>query len=238
MSVNACVGPPLRPRRQARHRPTAALAISIGTSWHRRRRNGRRDSAAIEAAIISSSAKTLAAPTLMVQEGGKSVVRTGGSVITNITRSESDGVIVTTTERDETGLSLDVEVARIDDNGFVTMAVSPRISVGVPTLDRPDGISLFNVDERKFQSGSIRLRDGQSLVLTGVITDQTRELGTKWPILGDMPVIGQFFRGSTTSRQKDELVIVVTPRILSDDAGGGFGYGNMQSLSIPPSSIR
>ena len=73
----------------------------------------------------------------------------------------------------------------------------------------------------------MRLRDGQSLILTGVINEQDRQQ-VKWPILGDIPLIGQLFRQSASSRVKDELVIIVTPRILDDDQGGSFGYGYQQ----------
>ena len=74
-------------------------------------------------------------------------------------------------------------------------------------------------------SGNIRLRDGQSLILTGVITESDREQVRKWPILGDMPLIGQLFRQSASSREKNELVVIVTPMVLDDDQGGRFGYG-------------
>ena len=75
------------------------------------------------------------------------------------------------------------------------------------------------------QSGSIRLRDRQTLILTGVIQESDRRQVQKWPILGDLPLIGQLFRGSSSTRQKNELVIVVTPTVLDDDNGGAFGYG-------------
>jgi len=52
-----------------------------------------------------------------------------------------------------------------------------------------------------------------------------------WPILGDMPLIGQFFRSSGSSRQKNELVILVTPRIIDDTNGGSYGYGYRPALS-------
>jgi type IV pilus assembly protein PilQ len=69
------------------------------------------------------------------------------------------------------------------------------------------------------------LRDRQTLVLTGVIQDQDKETARKWPILGDLPLIGQFFRSSGSSRVKNELVILVTPAIVDDEAGGSYGYG-------------
>jgi type IV pilus assembly protein PilQ len=58
-----------------------------------------------------------------------------------------------------------------------------------------------------------------------VISDLDRELVTKWPIVGDLPLVGQFFRSSGKSRNKRELVILVTPRVIDDSDGGSFGYG-------------
>ena len=71
----------------------------------------------------------------------------------------------------------------------------------------------------------MRVRDGQTLILTGVITDEDINQVSKWPILGDMPLIGQFFRNSNRIRKKNELVIMVTPRIVNDVEGGTYGYG-------------
>ena len=71
----------------------------------------------------------------------------------------------------------------------------------------------------------MRVRDGQTLILTGVISDEDFEVVSKWPILGDLPLLGQFFRKTTGSRNKSELVILVTPRIIDDEQGGTYGYG-------------
>ena len=74
-------------------------------------------------------------------------------------------------------------------------------------------------------TGNLRVRDGQTLLLTGVISDDVQAMVSKWPILGDIPFIGQFFRSSGTNRKKSELVIMVTPRIVNDLDGGTYGYG-------------
>jgi len=74
------------------------------------------------------------------------------------------------------------------------------------------------------------VRDGQTLILTGVITDADQQQIRKWHILGDIPLIGQFFRQSIGRRAKRELVILVTPRIIDDAQGGSFGYGYRPSL--------
>ena len=179
----------------------------------------------VQAAIESSSAKTLAQPTLLVQEGQEAEVVTGTSVITGVDRVDtSNGSTQFSYQRENAGLTLKVKVSKIDDNGFVSMDIAPEISVPQPA-GRDQGVPIFNISGRSLSSGTIRLRDRQTLVLTGVIQDQDREVVTKWPILGDLPLIGQLFRGSGSSRSKNELVILVTPAIVDDESGGSYGYG-------------
>ncbi len=179
----------------------------------------------IESVITSTSAKVLAQPTLLVQEGEKAKVETGESVITGVEKNESDnGTVTFTNDRQMAGLTLDLQVFKIDDNGFVTMKIKPSISVP-NSAGVQENVQIFNIDKRSLDSGRIRLRDGQSLILTGVIQDRQAERATKWPILGDMPIIGQFFRDSNSSRSKSELVVIVTPAVLDDNQGGTYGYG-------------
>ena len=193
----------------------------------------------LESAIVSSSAKTLAQPTLLIQEGHKAEVETGESVVTGVEEIEREnGTTATVPTRQNAGLKVDVDVTRIDDNGFVSLRVNPEISVAVPTGDNSQGYSIFNTSTRRLSSGQIRLRDGQSLILTGVITDSEREVANKWPIFGDLPVIGQLFRSSSSSREKNELVIIVTPRILDDQQGGTFSYGYQPSTAYSRDILR
>ena len=179
----------------------------------------------LEAVIESSSAKTLAAPTLLVQEGEGAKVETGTSVITGVTATETaNGSTQFQNTREVAGLRLNVDVERIDDNGFVTMSLSPSVSIPQPAGTQ-EGVQIFNITGRSLSSGRVRLRDKQTLVLTGVIQDSDRETVQKWPILGDLPFIGQMFRSSDSQREKQELVILVTPSIVDDAAGGTYGYG-------------
>ena len=185
----------------------------------------------LDAAIDSSSAKTLAQPTLLVQEGQEAEVQTGTSVITSVTTTDtSNGSTQFEYERENAGLNLKVKVSKIDDNGFVTMSVAPEISVPI-SAGQTNGVDIFNISGRSLSSGSIRLRDRQTLVLTGVIQEQDTATATKWPLLGDLPLIGQFFRASGSNSVKNELVILVTPSIINDDAGGSYGYGYLPGTS-------
>ena len=175
--------------------------------------------------IVASSAKTLAQPTLLVQEGEEAKVEAGESVITGRTTVEtSNGSTEFVFTRENAGLELGLKVSKIDDNGFVTMQVNPRISVPIGAGTQ-GGVPIYNLSGRNLESGSIRLRDRQTLILTGVIQESDRQQAQKWPILGDLPFVGQLFRSSSSTRQKTELVIVVTPTVLDDENGASYGYG-------------
>ena len=192
----------------------------------------------IESLVVSSNAKTLAQPTLLVQEGEKAVVRSGESVITGVEKTEgSNGSTQFSNTREDAGLTVNLEVEKIDDNGFVTMKLDPTISVPV-AAGVQENVQISNIVKRELSSGRIRLRDRQTLILTGVIQESDRELARKWPILGDLPFVGQLFRSSSSSRQKSELVIIVTPSILDDDNGGSYGYGYRPGTSAGRELVR
>jgi type IV pilus assembly protein PilQ len=109
----------------------------------------------------------------------------------------------------------------------VTFVLSPSVSAITDQERAPEGCgsNLNILSVRSLDTGALRVRDGQTLIMTGVISEFNREEVSKWPILGDIPLIGQFFRASSGRKEKRELVIMVTPRIVNDDQGGGFGYG-------------
>jgi len=123
------------------------------------------------------------------------------------------------------GLTFGAQVSKIDDNGFVTFKLSPAISAGI-RQELVQGCGLIDIlAVRSLDTGSSRVRDGQTLILTGVLSDRDIQNVAKWPVLGDLPLVGQFFRKSGGGREKRELVVMVTPRIINDSEGGTYGYG-------------
>jgi type IV pilus assembly protein PilQ len=190
---------------------------------------------------ISSGADTLAIAS-NTQAGGSAAIgrkfgnegfiTVGEQVITSFTTqsSTSGAPPVCTPVFGNAGLTFGARVSRIDDNGYVSFALSPEISAVVGTSVKVEGCGeIRTINKRRLDTGNLRVRDGQTLILTGVISDDVRATVSKWPILGDIPLIGQFFRFSGTNRRKTELVIMVTPRIIDDAEGGVYGYGYMPS---------
>ena len=107
-----------------------------------------------------------AQPTLLVQEGESAKVETGQNVITGISETETaNGSTQFQNTRENAGLTVELSVSKIDDNGFVTLNLTPEISVPVPAGVQ-QGVPIFDIAARKLESGDVRLRDGQSLILT------------------------------------------------------------------------
>ena len=76
------------------------------------------------------------------------------------------------------------------------------------------------------------MRDGQTLILAGIIQESDTETVTKWPILGDLPIIGALFRNTSGNKTRNEVIIVVTPQILDDSDASSFGYSYTPSPEV------
>lgn len=191
----------------------------------------RRFLSSLQANIINRNAKILTDPTLVVQEGETANVNITEEVVTNIrSETQSSGNQTTrtvTAEKGQAGLQLSVQVDRIDDNGFVSLRVNPIVrAVGAPQAltTGGDANTIRLLQERSLQSGLIRLRDGQTLIVSGIIRDQERVEASKIPFLGDLPIIGSLFRRTSKTSERAEVIVLLTPQILDDSDRSTFGY--------------
>jgi type IV pilus assembly protein PilQ len=176
----------------------------------------------LQAQIISGNGKILTDPTLVVQEGQKSSVNLTQDVFGGFKINSVAGTGATTSTREpiikQAGLSLEILVNRIDDNGYVTVGVTPTVSSIGSTVTTQDG-DIALLQSRTMNSGEIRLRDGQTLILSGIIQESDRTSVSKVPILGDIPILGALFRSTNKSSQRQEVVVLLTPQILNDNKG-------------------
>jgi len=192
--------------------------------------------ASLTTSINNGQAKVLTDPSLTVQEGeSASIALTEGVVTKNTitiapaTGGQATGTITQSTEVTDAGLSLNISIARVDDNGFINLSVSPAISAPTGKIDVSVGAgtagSFVNpLSKRTLNSGQIRLRDGQTLILSGVIRDSDQQSISKVPILGDIPILGALFRKDTSINNRSEIVITVTPRVIDDSQNSTWGY--------------
>ena len=195
----------------------------------------------LEAKITNENAKILASPTLILGENSnvlisgaaaiddglssatigrpfknEGFIKVGETVVTGFEQTNNEGVVTCTATEGTAGITFGAKVDKIDDNGFVTFALSPAISSVTKSVEI-SGCGIQNtLSVRKLDTGSIRVKNGDTLILTGVLQDSDNITSSKVPILGDIPIVGSLFRNNSTVKRKSELIILVTPRILKD----------------------
>ena len=185
----------------------------------------------LQATVISGNAKILTDPTLVVQEGEIASVRLVNNIVRSIDSNFTDDGGTSRETRtvrfEDVGLTLAIQVERIDDNGFVTVTVNPEVSfISDRVRTDANNSSEFGTEiaSRKVESGRIRLRDGQTLIISGIIQEQERTTVKKVPLLGDLPIIGSLFRSSTNENERAETIVLLTPQILDDSDRSSWGY--------------
>jgi type IV pilus assembly protein PilQ len=178
----------------------------------------------IDAAIQEGSAKVLAAPKIVLQSGESFTKPTNAKlditddviVGTTINVDPATGLTTSTVRIDKVGVILDIAVFNIDDNGYVNVLLKPQVSsINDQTRDA-NGNLVTLLTRRNLDIQRLRLRDGQTFVLGGVIREVDRNLVQKIPILGDLPILGSLFRTTSSQNERREVALMVTPHILKD----------------------
>ncbi len=172
----------------------------------------------IDAAVNQGTAKILADPKLLVADGGNSSVIIGQQIISSVAleRDAATGATVTRPVLGNAGISLSLRNVRIDDNGFVTFDLTPQVSSPAETAQFV-GVTITLLNQRTLNTQRIRVRDGDTLVLTGLIQENDTVTVDKVPLLGDIPLLGSLFRRQTTTNTRNEVIVMVTTSILKDD---------------------
>jgi type IV pilus assembly protein PilQ len=183
----------------------------------------------LQASIQTGNAKILTDPSLVVQEGQQATVKLTEKVLESVETKVDplSGERTTVPVLADAGLTLAVNVDQVDDNGFISLSVSPTIaSPGSPIQFNSGGLTVNTLTpliRRELTSGLIRLRDGQSLILSGIIQERQQSSETKVPILGDIPILGALFRSRTNRNDRSEVIILLTPKIIEDTATSTLG---------------
>jgi len=110
-----------------------------------------------------------------------------------------------------TGISLDV-TPTVNADGKVTMVLNPKVSQVASTIAAAAG-GAPGVDSREANT-TVLVSDGETVVIGGMIYDNSSDTVYKVPLLGDIPLLGWFFKKKATTRQRLELLIFVTPKII------------------------
>ena len=126
--------------------------------------------------------------------------------------------ISSTLESIKSGITLKM-LPQIADNGDITVKIEPEVSDVTTDGDRgsASGNGLPVISSRKV-STMARVKDGESIVLGGLIQRNKLKVRTKIPFLGDIPIIGFFFSRTKTIQEENEVLVIITPKIIDNGA--------------------
>ena len=165
--------------------------------------------AAIRALITDGRAKMLARPNITTVQGHEALINIGAEVpVPRV--STSNSVTTSGIEYREAGIILRY-TPRVTADGSIVARVHTEVSTPVYV----DDLKAYRFQKRSADT-TVRLRNGETMVIGGLIdSDESRSLA-KIPFLGDIPVLGAFFRSVRTSKTETELMIFLTAHVLDE----------------------
>src|SRR4051812_12849962 len=168
----------------------------------------------------SSDVNLLANPRIRVKNREKAKIHIGDKVPVITTTSTANVGVSQSVSYLDIGLKLDVEPnVQLDDE--VSIRVGLEVSNIVREITNRQGVLTYQVGTRNAAT-ALRLKNGETQVLAGLINDEDRYNASKIPGLGDIPLIGKLFANNRTDKTKTEIVLLITPRIVRNVARPEF----------------
>jgi general secretion pathway protein D len=188
-----------------------------------------------------SDGNTLANPRIRVKNREKAKIHIGDKLPIFTTTSTANVGVASSVSYLDVGLKLDVEPnVYLDDE--VSIKVGLEVSSVIKEVAGPSGSLAYQVGNRS-ASTVLRLRNGETQVLAGLISDEERSSANRLPGLGAIPVLGRIFSNQKDDTSKTEIVLLITPRIVrnlvrADTATVSRAAGSENSIGAPVMQLR
>lgn len=189
----------------------------------------------------NGAANLLANPSIRVRNREKARIHIGDRIPVITSNVSSTGTISESVQYVDVGLKLEVEPAvNIEDD----VAIRIGLDVGTlgPSFTTINGSRVFQIGTRN-ASTLLRLHDGETQILAGLINDQDRSDISKLPGLGDIPLLGRLFSNKSNERTKTDVILSITPHVIRNlpvqtAASAEVVIGTESSLGRVPTSVR
>ncbi|MCL2645871.1 MAG: type II secretion system secretin GspD [Phycisphaerales bacterium] len=171
--------------------------------------------AALSALASRGKLDVLSRPSILASDNQLASIMVG-QLVPIITSSNvtSYGNIINTPSYTPVGIILNV-TPHINPDGLVILDVQPQVSqLSTQTVTIQAGVDIPVIDLRQAQS-RVTIRNGQTIIIGGLMRDQITSTVDKVPLLGDIPWLGEIFKHTTDSKSKTELLIFITPQVAS-----------------------
>lgn len=169
------------------------------------------DSLLVQLKESNAKVNVLSSPSLVVRDGVQANMSVGTDIPTIGSTTINPGTETrsTTVEYRKTGVELSV-TPTINAQGLVVLQIDQSIS---NTLEGSTASGSPSIFERSVNT-EVLAQSGQTVMLAGLMSENTSKTTTKVPLLGDLPLLGRLFQGEKNSSTKTELIILITPRVI------------------------
>jgi general secretion pathway protein D len=182
-----------------------------------RRLNGGTLGAAVGSVVINADQEDqdgniLANPRIRVRNKDKAKIQIGDKVPVITTTSTSTGFISDSVAYVDVGLKLEVEPSiYLDDE--VAIKINLEVSNLVREIVSRNGTMAYQIGTRGANT-TLRLKDGETQILAGLISEEDRSTGNKVPLVGDLPIAGRLFGSQKDDNQRSEILLSITPHVV------------------------
>lgn len=171
----------------------------------------------LKAVENNSKTKILARPKILTLNNRPAEIRiTEKTAVASVTTLASSSNLSTATtgqaERIDTGIILKV-TPQVNKDGYITMLIEPSVTTPEPSEFFP---GVFVDPQTRSTRTNVMIKDGETIVIGGLMNQDYEDAVRKVPIMGDIPILGHFFRTKTKSHVDKELVVFITPHIVID----------------------
>jgi pilus assembly protein CpaC len=185
---------------------------------------------ALEALESKGMVRTLAEPNLIALSGQEAKFLAGGEYPIPVAQDQGeDGSTTITVEFKPFGVELTF-VPTVVDGDIINLSLTAAVSAIDPTITFEQGGLTILGFKRRETSTTVEMRDGQSFAIAGLLQDDFTNLSSQVPWIGDVPVLGALFRSADYQRAQTELVIIVTPHLVTPVNG--------EALALPTERVR
>jgi pilus assembly protein CpaC len=179
----------------------------------------------LEALESKGVVRTLAEPNLTALSGQEAKFLAGGEYPIPV----SGGDNTVTIEYKPFGVEMNFTPVVVDGD-LINLTINAAVSAIDSTITIESGGFNINAFKRRETSTTVEMRDGESFAIAGLLQDDFRNLNGQVPWLGDVPVLGALFRSAEYQRAQSELVIIVTPHLVTPTRG--------EALALPTDRVR
>jgi len=166
----------------------------------------------LQALVNEGKARVLSAPRVATLDGNKATIILGQQVpiFTSVTVG---GQLQTTVTYQAVGVQLET-TPRVNGDQAITLALKPSVS-SLGASQSSGGQTAFIINTRSADT-QLSVQDGKTIVLGGLISRDERLTTIKVPVLGDVPILGELFKNTSTTITETELIFLITPQIVKD----------------------